>query len=239
MKQWVYLNGMLIYDIPITGVGEKETCRITKRTQFKFSPFFTNAISVDINAYIMPKITTLPISPPDLNEWNHLHRLQLADPKLDRSGRVDVLLGNGTVTELLLTGLIKGDPNQPIAQKTSLGWVISGKIGLESSSSLPVCTVIMSDQSLSSVLQRFWESEEIPRINKLTPDEQLAEDIYQRTTKRCDDGRFMVKLPFKTNPVESLGESLKIAKRRYQYLQKRFDKNPEFREKYNQCIEEY
>lgn len=49
----------------------------------------------------------------------------------------------------------------------------------------------------------------------------------------------MVKLPFKNDPTKSLGESLHIAKRRYQYLQKRFDSKPEFRGKYDKCIEEY
>lgn len=67
----------------------------------------------------------------------------------------------------------------------------------------------------------------------------MAEDIFKETTKRSEDGRFMVKLPLKTNPTKDLGESLHIAKKRYQYLQKRFESKPEFHRKYNQCIEEY
>lgn len=67
----------------------------------------------------------------------------------------------------------------------------------------------------------------------------MAEDTYVKTTKRCDDGRYMVKLPFKTHPTKSLGDSLHIAKQRYTYMQKRLNKNPEFRKQYNQCINEY
>lgn len=187
-------------DIPITGVGGKETLRVKKRTQFSVSPFYTNSVSVNIGAFIMPSITTLPINPPDLNKWNHLRNLRLADPKMDRNGRIDILIGNGTLSEILSTnvGIIKGKNGEPIAQKTSLGWVISGKTSINTSSSHSVWHLNMSDQPLSSALKLFWESEEIPRANKFTP-LHLAEDIFKKTTKRCEDGKFMVKLPL--NPT--------------------------------------
>lgn len=86
-------------NIPITGVGGNETFRVKRRTQFQISPFFTNSVSVGIGAYIMPSITTLPISP-DCNKWSHLKNLHLADPKMGRNGRIDVLLGNGTLSEI-------------------------------------------------------------------------------------------------------------------------------------------
>lgn len=67
----------------------------------------------------MPSITTLPINPLDLKRWSHLRNLQLADPKIDHNGRINVLIGNGTLSGMLSTnvGIIRGKPNEPIAQR--------------------------------------------------------------------------------------------------------------------------
>lgn len=92
-------------------------------------------------------------------------------------------------------------------------------------------------EDLSQSLQRFWEDEEIPKNRMLTTDEKRAEEIYASSTKRCDDGRYMVRLPFKGQ--QDLGETFSIAKRRLNSLNKRLNSNPEFRIKYNACIQEY
>lgn len=96
-----------------------------------------------------------------------------------------------------------------------------------------------TDEHLSECLTKFWETEELPTRKFYTREEQLAEDIYVKTTKRCDDGRLMVKLPFKDNNIPNLGQSFGIAKRRYEYMCKKYSGKPEFQQMYDQCIQQY
>lgn len=215
-------------NMPITGVGEKETCRITKRTQFEISPYYSDSITVAISAYVLPHITTLRLDPPDF-----------ADPKNGKTKRIDLLLGTGTLSDILTGGLRRVARNHRIAHRTSFGWIISGKIGLETSTSAPVVSLIISYNSLATVLQRFWENEEIPTSHILTSSEELAEEIFRKTTKRCEDGRYMVKLPFHSDPKESLGESLYIAKQRYARVQKNLSRKPELQLTHNLCVNEH
>lgn len=92
-----------------------------------------------------------------------------------------------------------------MAQKTELGWIVSGSIHNSMFKPLvPVFTIVISDDILSTSLQKFWETEEIPRKRLLTPEEKLAEKIYSQSTSQCSDGRYMVRLPFKSRQPPEL-----------------------------------
>lgn len=170
--------------------------------------------------------------------WPHLSSLELADPHTEKQNRIDILLGAAVHGAILEPGLVKGNDGEPIAQKTQLGWIVSGGGG-EISLQTPVFSIQVTDEHLTECLTKFWETEELPSRKFLSREEQLAEDIYVQTVKRCDDGRLMVKLPFKNNGVPNLGQSYGIAKKRYDYMIKRYANKPEFQKLYDQCIQQY
>ena len=59
--------------------------------------------------------------------------------------------------------------------------------------------------TLENQVSRFWESEEIPKRVHLFEEEQAREQIYIKTTKRYNEGRYIVELPFK-NKQPSLAD---------------------------------
>ncbi|XP_049867231.1 uncharacterized protein LOC126367648 [Pectinophora gossypiella] len=68
-------------------------------------------------------------------------------------------------------------------------------------------------------MRKFWEVEDIPRVDKLlTDDEKYCEKIFMDTTKREDDGRFAVRIPLKESP-ELLGDSYNMAEKRFMSLE--------------------
>ncbi|KAL0271399.1 UNVERIFIED_CONTAM: hypothetical protein PYX00_008500 [Menopon gallinae] len=80
-----------------------------------------------IKCYVVDKLTvTLPSIRISTAEYEHLKDLQLADKKFFEPGNIDIILGMGITSELLMEGLRKGASNQPIAQKTAIGWTVSG-----------------------------------------------------------------------------------------------------------------
>lgn len=221
--------------IPITGICD--TVAYTVKTQTNVCVRSSNSnYMLQAPALVVPRITTLSSSRCH-EQWPHLEHLELADPDWQKGGRIDILLGSAAHAEILLNGLIKGESGQPIAQKTELGWIVSGGNGGQRQI-MPIFTVKVTDEDLSMNLQRFWDNEEIPKRRILTPDEQAAENFFVKTTKRCLDGRFMVKLPFR-NENPSLGDSKFIAKRRYNGTMKRLSTKPEIKAIYDQSIYEY
>ena len=66
----------------------------------------------------------------------------------------------------------------------------------------------------------------------------MCEKLFVDTYRRENSGRFVVKLPFLHNPPE-LGDSLSIAIKRFQFLEKRFEKDPLLKTKYIEFMKDY
>lgn len=232
------MNGLKT-DIPISGIGGQVSYRVKRQTSFTIKSLVNNQFAMKLSALVVPRITTLKSVQFD-KEWPHLDGLPLADSKMHTSNRIEILLGAAAFYQILLHGLVKGKPGQPMAQNTELGWIISGYTNTEIHKQIvPILTITTINDELAENLQKFWETEEIPNQRIFTPEEQMAEDMYVKTTKRCSDGRFMVKLPFRTNSNPDMGESYTTAQRRFKYAMKRFNSNPELQIDYDHCIQEY
>ena len=59
-------------------------------------------------------------------EWPQLKGLQLADPDYAANDSIELPFGAEVCSIILQGGLRKGGPQAPIAQKTQLGWILSG-----------------------------------------------------------------------------------------------------------------
>ncbi|XP_037820766.1 uncharacterized protein LOC119609849 [Lucilia sericata] len=168
----------------------------------------------------------------------------LADPEFNRPQKIDILVGAESFFELMLLGKIKLGPTLPILQKTLLGWIVSGTYGVDNYSKQSLlCQITLNEkerklEALDSLVRKFWELEQIPMCSRMTEEQILCERYYDRTTRRLIDGRFEVRLPFKTDP-KILGNSYEIAKRRFLYLERRLAKDHKMKEMYVDFMKEY
>lgn len=226
-------------NVSIEGVG----CTMSDNAQgyvfLKFKSCYNHCQSHLINAYILGSITNmLPPQPIELKNWNHLENLQLADPTYGQPGPVDVLLGADTYPSIIQNGVMKGSPGEPIAQQTTLGYIITGptetKIPNKSSVSSFVTQLLPDHQ-----LQRFWEIEEVPTCEVMSTEDTACEQHFVNNYKRCSNGRYMVKLPFKKPPIDHLGLSRSAAVQRLYQLEKRFISNPTIKQLYVDFINEF
>ncbi|GBM74147.1 hypothetical protein AVEN_216157-1 [Araneus ventricosus] len=81
-------------------------------------------------------------------------------------------------------------------------------------------------EDLDANLRKFWEIENV-EADKIQNDESLiCENHFMKTHFRNDDGRYVVKMPFKTD-LPCLGESKHIAAKRINSLWKRLKREPE------------
>ena len=85
---------------------------------------------------------------------------------------------------------------------------------------------------------KFGEIEELPQCRHLTKEEQTCEEHFQRTTKRNQDGQFVVKLLFKES-ASPLGDSFQQAKRRLDTLLRRLIRDESIYTRHAAFIEEF
>lgn len=152
---------------------------------------------------------------------------------------IDILIGADVFWDLLDEDRVRLS-NGPYLQSSKVGWFISGpvhKTKIREISSVQ-CNFVQSS-NIDTQLRMFWELEEIGKPESiLTDDERRCEEHFVSTTKRDNDGRFLVQMPLK-EPADVLGNSYERAKTRFLSLERKLDRLPSYKKMYSDFIREY
>lgn len=227
----------------ITTINHLKTGKVRSIVNVTVGSLYDSTYRFTFEALVMPKITNVAaISKTKTNDWQHITGLQLADPKYNESGNIDLLIGARTYSEIILAGLKKGNSNEPIAQLTKFGWVLSGACQSHINYSLAECNLSVEEESnLSKELQRFWALEEVaPRV-LITNEDEICERKFVEGVSRASDGKIVTRLPFKVEPSSDdfLGDSYNPAFSRLMQLERRLSKDEKLYNMYRQVVNEY
>ncbi|XP_047996386.1 uncharacterized protein LOC125234220 [Leguminivora glycinivorella] len=165
----------------ITGVGNMSTT-IKSATNIEIYSRFDNNFKADCTAYIVEDVTDImPEVPINPQKWSHLQHLSLADPTYHTPSNIDLLLGVHIYSDILMNGVIKGEPGTPIAQQTRLGYILSG--GHLTNNRTREFKTMHLNITLEEMVEKFWETErlESEENDTLTPQELRAEKILSRS----------------------------------------------------------
>lgn len=190
-------------DIPISGIGEtiyriRYATRVTIKSR-------TDAFTLNINCLIIPKVTEpLPTEVIKRKILNLPKDIILADPTFDQPSHIDMLIGAEYFYQLLCSGQIKLNSSATILQETRFGWIVTGKIYVPGPTVDNLCH--LSRSTLEETVQRFWETEEIPKRKLLSTEEETCEEHYKQTVERTASGHYTVRLPF-NDQKGKLGQS--------------------------------
>ena len=153
--------------------------------------------------------------------YQHLDGLFLADPTFNIPGRVDILLGAELWPQLQESSSpnIKGELSEPGAQLTAFGWVLSGPIQAQKTSTPYITTghvQPMSNDELYDLAYDFWlaESAEPPEDTLSAVEAQVEQHYKETVTYSPTDLRYQVTLPRKPDCLP-LGVSRPQAVKRY------------------------
>ncbi|XP_008183743.1 uncharacterized protein LOC103309618 [Acyrthosiphon pisum] len=224
-------------DIVVQALAGTQVPVVKGSTTINVRPVGLENPQFNINALILPRITgPIPSERVFTEHWSHTVGLNLADPDYDKPLPVDILLGADVFPQLILGDKRVGNTGQPIALSTVFGWVLMGRTSCATKKK--IVTMCSTLESVNQTLKRFFEVEEVPNVEKGCPADLECERIYQSTTTRQPDGRYVVHLPFLKNPPQ-LGQSKDQALNRLYHLENRFAKNPVLREEYNKEMKDY
>lgn len=221
----------------ISAVGgvNVSTCRHTAAIEVcprdRVGPVFS------VTAFILPSLTQYrPRVLGGLAELSYLRGLSLADDDPASSAPIDLLIGADLHSRIILDGIRRAAPDQPVAQNSHFGWLLSGPVVARD----PGChTVHVHQCSLERELRRFWEIEEIPAPHFPSVDDQKCEQHFAATHSRMPDGRYVVRLPFRGDPPLDIGASRPIAEKRLFQLTRRLSASEDLKIEYNSFLREY
>ncbi|XP_059053907.1 uncharacterized protein LOC131848156 [Achroia grisella] len=227
----------------ISGLEGNKNVTAKYMVQLKIRSRIKPEIIIMVQAYVLKTITTfLPNKKVVELDWLDLNEIQLADPQYHTPNKIHILLGAEIYGQIIEDGVKRGPHGTLVAQATSLGWILSGTIKEASFRSVTNVTALHLCTHENDYLKKFWEIESDPYTLKriLTEEEILCEQLYKETTKRDSEGRYIVKLPFKSENLQYInGNSRDIATKRLKRLMVKLNRDETLKEKYTEIIKEY
>ncbi|XP_045498174.1 uncharacterized protein LOC123696164 isoform X2 [Colias croceus] len=217
-----------------------QSSQLTKRCEVVISSLI-NSYTQNINCFVVPRITqNLPTAYINYKLLNIPENITLADPTFNVPSQVDMLLGADIFWSVLCSKNIYLGKNMPTLSQTTLGWLISGLVQIPNNLNTVHCNhiTLSHDNQLHDLVSQFFEHETVPTHKQISKEEKECEEHFSKNTSRLPDGRFVVTIPLKESPIK-LGESYERALSRFLSLERRFSKDPVFKEQYCKFIKEY
>lgn len=228
-------------NIPIDGIGSTTIAK--GMVDLKLLHRSKESEGISIRALVVTKISSrLPDRPFNAPFSQLLPDDELADPLHSKPGNIDLLLGAGVWATIVRSDIMRNDVNglHAVAQRTTFGWVIYGQIASCSYLRIRSCHVSsdIDDARLDRMLLKFWNADGFPVRRQWTPDEQRAEEIFMATHRRADDGRYIVRIPLRTD-VLPLGNSRRSAKACFHSVERKLQGNPNLHGQYKAVFDDY
>lgn len=243
LKNKIQLKSNPIDALKVIGIGNSVSNTVTETCSLQINSLNEN-FSVTTSCLVLNELTgEIPKHPVNVGALNLPTNIVLADPKLNKLLPIDVLIGADLFWDILGNAQINLGPGKPKLRDSRLGWLISGPIGsgfvnkVTTANHASISTFSRND-NLEDSLSKFWDLEQVPTKNIMSEKDKICELHFITHTTRDETGRFCVKLPLKDTP-DCLGDTYKLARRRFHYLEQRFKRNPDLKSEYTKFIHEY
>ncbi|XP_055589513.1 uncharacterized protein LOC129741756 [Uranotaenia lowii] len=224
------------FPIVISGIGKSST-KATNYVSVEISSLHSD-FRVKLQVLVLPDITVkLPIEDVPIADWPIPEQTTLAIPTFHKSSTVDIIVGAEYFFRILQYGRIELGDGLPLLQNTLLGWVVSGGFGKDFTQKA-LCNLSRS-KTLDDMVKRFWHLETSHDLRGWSLDEKACEKHFVDNTVRNSEGRYVVKLPKRTDLVGRLRDNRFNAERRFYLLERKLQATPELKVQYLQFMAEY
>ena len=176
-------------------------------------------------------------------KWKHLQGVDF--PNLGPRPIIDMLIGIDYAELHFSIKDVRGQPGEPVARLTPLGWTCIGSPKLAEDSVQQTnfnmaYFVHQQDKELSSVLQKFWEVDSSGSVTEkeLVKKEEVLSIKAFESSVQFKGERYEVEMPWKPNAPE-LPNNYEMAVCRLISTEKRLLKDPQLAESYSEVISKY
>ncbi|XP_049291622.1 uncharacterized protein LOC125768263 [Anopheles funestus] len=198
--------------------------------------------SCGVQFMLMDQITSnIPSENIAISHWCIPKGIELADPEFNKSQPIDLLIGAKHYYSFFPSAArVHLGPDLPSLIDSVFGWIVAGSAMLHyPANSQTIISNAVCMMSLEESMERFWKIESLVMKDGYSPEERRCEQLFQTTTTRDKDGRYIVRLTRHPDFGVRLGASKTSAKRRFELLEKRFVRNAKLKEEYHAFMKEY
>ncbi|KAL4238005.1 hypothetical protein ACF0H5_002716 [Mactra antiquata] len=224
------------------------TVNVMNGKQEKFETTPVNFLLESVNGQIKVSVEATTVEHVTGNlqtiDWNkHSHKFKhlqgLAFPKVRNKDTVDMLIGVDYANLHCALHEITGEPGEPVARLTPLGWTCVGPI--ESQNDSTFNTYFQNDMKLEKTVERFWELENIPAPEKLcTLEDDKTMKFVENSIKIEDSGKYQVSIPWNGRKIELNNTcNYESALKRLRNTEKKLAKNETVKSEYESTIQKY
>ena len=171
-------------------------------------------------------------------KYQHLQNIGIKNIK---ESEVTVLLGADVPDVMAPLEIRKGDKDSPVAVKTSLGWTLMGVLR-DVSSSKSFHSLHTSFETIAdSYMEQFWTTEGFGTYKSSSchsVEDMQALNKLQDETKLVN-GKYQVPMLWKKNDEPELHNNYSLARKRFEYLQSKFRKDPGLEKMYRTSVNDY
>lgn len=225
-------------NVPVLGFRQGRT-QIDGRVEVEIQSRVNNYNS-KIDCLIIDNLTTnIPLISLNRATIKVPSNIKLADPAFHASAEIDLLLGVDVFWKLLCVGRIRTSESQPLFQKTQLGRILAGDFTQSLGATNAKCCNLSITDNLDTLVSRFWELDQGSSRGELSLEERQCDELYMRTFRRNQEGRFIVSLPMRPGKLEQLGQSREVAVRRFHALERQLSREPQLKLEYASFMHEY
>ena len=231
-------------ELGIKVFGSKEAVN-EMRDVVKFSLSALNDVSgVTIEAFVVKDISSIPNVHVERvkRDFLHLNNVWFADVCRDNEMlEVDCLVGSDWLWSFQAGEVIRGGPKEPVAVKTSLGWVLSEPLKGKTLDSNTVCSVHIcvdskfsnqtEKQELEMLMHNLWDLDSIG----IRESDKVHESVLDAIT--FTGNRYSVGLPWKIGH-KPLPSNYNVSLLRLKSQVKKLRHSPDILEKYDALISE-
>eukprot|EP00794_Sanderia_malayensis_P016165 gene16165-biopygen13734 len=198
--------------------------------------------SVSVEAFVVKDIASIPNIHIEVvkSNYSHLSKLWFSDVSgSEDTLEVDCLIGSDWLWQFQKGETIRGGPEEPVAVKTSLGWVISGPLKGEKLASVDANVNICVDSmfslaanqkdDLDTKVQKLWDLDSLG----IREGNKVHENVLDNIS--FTGGRYSVGLPWKLGH-KPLGSNYNVSLQRLKGQVKKLEQSPTIYEQYNDII---
>lgn len=223
--------------LTIKGVGGRNAMQSLGTIKLKLHTRFGESLNIEAAFHVVPKLSAELPRTKQLKMTQQFASDELADPEYDLPAPIDGILGVGVMAQIM-HGETASLRSGYLAQQTALGRIIFGADADIGDAWVATATAHeSSEEQLDELLKYMWAKEDPP--GEGTVEDIWCERNFMNTYKRDVDGRFVVSIPMRPRWQEKLGESRRMAERRFYQLEARLLRYPELQREYVQFMREY
>ncbi|XP_049878082.1 uncharacterized protein LOC126375229 [Pectinophora gossypiella] len=242
LKDKLALKSNPIDTLKVIGIGNNCSIKAVESCNPQINSL-NSQFKIALSCFVLNELTGyLPKSKVNLHDLNLPKDIQLADPNFHQPAPIDVLIGADIFWDILGNEQRSLGENKPKLRSSKFGWIVSGPTNINNSNQKIHCNHALISKStqneIDNNLTKFWDLEEVPSKPILSENDKACEKHFLTHTTRDESGRFNVKLPLIDTP-DCLGDTYKLANKRFMNLEKRFKRNPTLKSEYAKFINEY